>query len=129
MYRQRVKEGTLREDPHQIPIVADLQRVYDELLSYEPPPVPPPLQDVEPGTSTGFFARLFGKAGSTAALPDIPSNVPKGLYLFGDVGCGKSMLMDLLYETLPNALGKRRVHFHAVSPAYIQSDSYSDVHA
>lgn len=120
LYRQRVKQGTLREDPHQLPIVADLQRVYDELLSYEPPAVPEPLVDVGPSSSAtaGFFGRIFGRLSSAAtapAIPDIPPNVPKGLYLFGDVGCGKSMLMDLLYEALPNTLGKRRVHFHAVS--------------
>lgn len=62
----------------------------------------------------------------------IPSDIPKGLYLYGDVGTGKrlvnpglcfpdllltlcfsSMLMDLFYDTLPaNITKKRRVHFH-----------------
>ncbi|RIA97346.1 AFG1-like ATPase-domain-containing protein, partial [Glomus cerebriforme] len=39
-------------------------------------------------------------------------NSPKGLYLYGDVGSGKTMLMDLFYDTLPTKR-KRRVHFHA----------------
>src|SRR5258708_10003008 len=35
----------------------------------------------------------------------------KGLYIFGDVGRGKTMLMDLFFAASP-AMRKRRVHFH-----------------
>jgi predicted ATPase len=31
----------------------------------------------------------------------------------GDVGCGKTMLMDMLYDTLPSRTQTARVHFHA----------------
>lgn len=39
-------------------------------------------------------------------------NGPKGLYLFGGVGTGKSMLMDLFYNSV-DVTRKRRTHFHA----------------
>lgn len=43
-----------------------------------------------------------------------PEDVPLGLYLYGDVGTGKTMLMDLFHSTLPPHIKrKRRVHFHA----------------
>ena len=51
----------------------------------------------------------------TVDMPSFPAPPPHGLYLYGDVGTGKSMLMDLFYATLPPHLTKRRrrVHFHA----------------
>ena len=40
-----------------------------------------------------------------------PGEPVKGLYVFGDVGRGKTMLMDLFFEASP-VKRKRRVHFH-----------------
>ncbi len=52
--------------------------------------------------SGGLLGKLFGKK---------PIR-PRGLYMWGGVGRGKSMLMDLFHETLALP-DKRRVHFHA----------------
>lgn len=49
-------------------------------------------------------------------LPDPPPapTPPKGVYLYGDVGCGKSMLMDLLFNCAQNIVkSAARVHYHA----------------
>ena len=56
-----------------------------------------------PQPKRGIFGR-FSK-------PEPPTG-PRGAYLWGGVGRGKSMLMDLFYETM-DVPGKRRVHFHA----------------
>ena len=50
---------------------------------------------------SGFWARLFARR----------QDVPAGVYLWGGVGRGKSMLMDLAFDSLPIA-PRRRVHFH-----------------
>lgn len=61
-----------------------------------------------------MFGRLFGHhAEKEKPLKEIPENLPRGLYLFGDVGSGKTMLMDMFYETLPsNVTSKTRIHFN-----------------
>lgn len=112
-YDHQVGKGIIQNDPHQRSIVALLQTMYDSLETYSPQPVPDPLA-APPKPS--FFQTLFHSASSrTASVPYIDPAVPKGLYLYGSVGCGKSFLMDLFYANLPSQFNgsKRRVHFHA----------------
>jgi cell division protein ZapE len=93
-YRELRRSGALQPDPAQQSAVERLQNLYHALLDYRP----------ETGRR-GWLAR-FGltENGRTHA--------PMGLYLWGPVGRGKSMLMDLFFAALPGTR-KRRVHFHA----------------
>lgn len=82
-YTQKLIQGGLKPD-------ADQQRAVDALSVLAEALEKPP----------GFLARLTG------------APAPKGFYFYGGVGRGKSMVMDLFFNTLD--IGKkRRVHFHA----------------
>lgn len=90
-YDEMVQAKTLRDDQHQRSIIKILQNLHDQLASYDPPKVEKVL-GVKQQHSTGFFGRLFGGGHSKEEDGDslrIPSDTPKGLYLFGDVGTGK----------------------------------------
>lgn len=91
-------------------IIQSLQHLHEELRHYESPPVVhPTLESVKPAKSLFSW---FGN-GNKTAIREIPSSLPRGLYLYGDVGSGKTMLMDLFYDTLPQAVrSKTRIHFH-----------------
>ncbi len=91
LYRARVKAGELREDPAQLHAV----EVLEQIRRLVEAPVP----------KRSFLARFAG------AKPQIPEG-PRGAYLWGGVGRGKSMLMDFFHDTVA-IRDKRRVHFHA----------------
>src|SRR3569833_581480 len=95
-------------------IIQSLQHLHEELCHYRARPVVhPSIEDLKPHKS--LLGSWFGggKAGKSAAIQEIPHDLPRGLYLYGDVGSGKTMLMDLFYDTLPAAVRtKTRIHFH-----------------
>jgi len=100
-YEKLIKAGTLRSDDYQTQIIQKLQALHDALVVYDPRP---------PIGASSLFSRLF----SLPAPSSVSIDRPRGLYLYGDVGTGKTMLMDLFYNTLPTSIThKRRVHFHA----------------
>src|SRR5215471_1253582 len=86
--------GQVKADPVQEKIVLRLQAVYDQLA----------VATVEP-PKPGLLARL-----GLVSVPKPPQGA-HGLYIWGPVGRGKSMLMDLFFSDAP-AARKRRVHFH-----------------
>ncbi|MGD1881429.1 MAG: cell division protein ZapE [Paracoccaceae bacterium] len=82
LYKEKVAAGVLTYDPVQEAILPEFQRILDALA------VP---------VRKGFFRKV--------------PEAPKGLYLWGGVGRGKSMLMDLFVDAAN--VPARRVHFHA----------------
>jgi cell division protein ZapE len=87
-YQARLAAGELQPDPAQEAVIAALQGLAERLQNYQP-------------KQQGLLARVLGRV----------VQPPRGLYLYGSVGRGKSMLMDLFFDAAPVAR-KRRVHFH-----------------
>ncbi|PZU08712.1 cell division protein ZapE [Sphingomonas sp.] len=85
-YQTLVAAGELKPDPDQERAVRRL-----DVLAVE----------VSKPDDTGLFGRLLGRKAKS----------PRGLYMWGGVGRGKSMLMDLFYDCA-DVTPKRRVHFH-----------------
>ncbi len=83
------------------------------LEDYQPPKVVrPSIESLKPHP-TSFIASFFNRRQTRKSSTQIPSNLPKGLYMYGDVGSGKTMLMDMFYETLPhNITSKTRIHYN-----------------
>lgn len=108
LYRARRGTGTLRPDPDQELAAEKFESLYHAIKGYRPQPT----GDGGRTSAGGWLERFgLGRRRPTPPPPDIAATAPQGLYLYGSVGRGKSMLMDLFFETAP-ADRKRRVHFH-----------------
>ena len=89
-YKQDLERDDFSYDPAQEMAVKHLQRLYDDLVRYQPP-------------KKSFIKSLLGK-------PDVKEPA-YGLYFWGGVGRGKTYLVDTFYDSLPFD-DKMRVHFH-----------------
>lgn len=112
-YDARVQSGRLRDDEHQRGLIYSLQDLHDTLAKYVPDKVvKPTIESLQPRKKS-FFGSLLGRGGDEQLQMRPRENLPKGLYMYGDVGSGKTMLMDLFFDTLPpNITHKTRIHFH-----------------
>ncbi len=86
-YQQKLARGDIAPDAAQAEAIQALSRLEGELNAL-----------AEPGFSLPFLSRK--------------KEPPRGVYLWGPVGRGKSMLMDLFFDSAP-VTRKQRAHFHA----------------
>ncbi len=96
-YRARIAEGLITYDPAQARAAEHLQDLWAKLRGYNPMPKAPP---------NGWLGRLLRRK-----PVDEVTDHPSGLYIVGEVGRGKSMLMDLFFEAA-DVPRKKRLHFH-----------------
>jgi cell division protein ZapE len=88
-YDRLSHDGAIRQDAAQRALLPELERISDALGAAS-------------ARRVGLLGGLFAK----------PNAAVKGMYIWGGVGRGKSMLMDLFHDAVP-IKDKRRVHFHA----------------
>lgn len=86
-YRQALKEKGYQPDAAQENAITHLQRLADEIQTYQ-------------AAKQSLVRRWFSKP-----------EPPRGIYLWGGVGRGKSFLMDLFYKSI-DIKKKNRLHFH-----------------
>ncbi|XP_019514514.1 PREDICTED: lactation elevated protein 1 [Hipposideros armiger] len=86
-YEFLIKAHELKDDEHQRRVIQCLQKLHEDLKGYS----------IE---AEGLFSKLFSR-----------SKPPRGLYVYGDVGTGKTMVMDMFYAYV-EMNRKKRVHFH-----------------
>lgn len=82
--QDKINAGELKTDEHQTKVMDALQTLYDTIQTYEPADV---------SSQSSLFKWLSIKTTKSK------NNAPKGLYIYGSVGGGKTTLMDLFYDS------------------------------
>ncbi|WP_412050397.1 cell division protein ZapE [Hoeflea sp. Naph1] len=103
-YAARVASGEISTDPAQAKLAASLDRLLLEV-------------------SNRRLAKKSSALGWMFARKSAAVDAPRGLYIHGAVGRGKTMLMDMFFELVP-AQRKRRAHFHD-----FMADAHARIHA
>jgi cell division protein ZapE len=112
-YQAMIADGSLAADPAQAMAVDRLQDLWERLRDYDPKPVP--------AVGGGLLSRLMNRRHAE-------EYEPTGLYLVGEVGRGKSMLMDLFFETA-DVPRKQRIHFHRfIQNVHTRIHAYKKAH-
>jgi len=131
-YSQLVANGSLTEDEKQVGTLIYL-KILGRLQSH--PIIQKEIIDVferlsstidefagQTGASSGGIGLLSRLSGLLTREESRSVEMPRGVYLHGAVGRGKTMLMDLFAETI-TGVRKRRVHFHS-----FMQDFHSELH-
>ena len=87
LYQQTLRERGYTADPAQLRAVASLQRCQDEWAAYK------------------------SRRGNAITKMLVKPPIPRGVYMHGGVGRGKSFLMDCFFQAVP-LQRKTRLHFH-----------------
>ncbi|MGB1255955.1 MAG: cell division protein ZapE [Thiolinea sp.] len=100
-YYDKIDRNVINPDPFQEKAVGLLEDAATRLQSM------PESRPEKSSAGRGFFS-FFSRS-----VPETATEIPKGVYLWGGVGRGKTWLMDMFYESVP-VKDKKRYHFHHI---------------
>ncbi|KAL9653501.1 hypothetical protein ABK040_002134 [Willaertia magna] len=127
VYKELIKKEVLSEDPRQLELIKRLDKLYEQLIGYDIKSARQIIADYIANTNnnnnnddddniilstTSTKNIVFDPKKISREIKPHPPSLPKSLYIYGDVGCGKTMLMDLFYQCLP-IHKKLRIHFNS----------------
>ena len=116
-YERKVDAGEVQRDDGQVTLAAKLDALHASLTSLPPVPMRINKQTGSRSTSSSSLIQARPLASARSFFQKRLSlwsfgPLPRGIYIHGPVGVGKSFLMDLFYASVNAPIPKRRVHFH-----------------
>jgi hypothetical protein len=122
-YYALLKTADVHADEHQLAALESLERLRQDLQHYHPP------KDIVNNNTPSPAKKLSSTFGGWFSMGVSPSTTKKtahshtagfygarGVYLHGGVGCGKTFVMNLFYDSItgnhPWANNKQKIHFH-----------------
>jgi predicted ATPase len=130
LYQNYIAQGMIEKDEQQLRVMKELQKLYYRVVDYTPPEemaiqMSLLLRKIElqyaESDSSNYFKRIFQRdplhqrnqlvsyLTDEETLKEIAT--PHGLLINGEVGCGKSMLLDIFAASLPHK-SKMRWHYN-----------------
>jgi len=100
-----IEEGDITPDAAQSRAIVKFEKIHEEILRSKEESLSQ-NSEIESKRSWGFFSSFFNKDTNKGVTNSI-----KGMYIWGDVGRGKTWLMDQFYDSL-SIKKKERIHFH-----------------
>lgn len=130
LYENLVRSGRIQQDEQQLRLLYQLRKVHDVLMDYKPSYSLRYLLESSRPEFGSSASRGNHDQGNTITQSILPSkatkelvqsltheddlsllDAPEGFLLTGSVGTGKTMLLNIFYDSLP--VKKKRIHYHA----------------
>lgn len=100
VYASRRRAGLYRKDPRQEAAMLELQRLFEQLEASAAPSTGLTMVEAIGDDKAGggsWLSSLFGSDDATSSS-SLSNSSPRGLYMYGGVGTGKTMMMDVFSE-------------------------------